>query len=170
MILLSVSSSSSSPIAAVFSVAFLLIYFSEPTLAAPCPINVFDSVVPRVEIWLQTFAPGSGTPIHRHSCEEVFVVLKGNGTLYLAETHGSFPGKPIEFPVFANGTIHIPINDAHQVKNTGQEDLQVLVIISRPPIKVFTYDDWFMPHTAARLKFPYYWDEQCLQESQKDEL
>ncbi|KAF2569979.1 hypothetical protein F2Q70_00000143 [Brassica cretica] len=189
MILLSVSSSSSSPIAAVFSVAFLLIYFSEPTLAAPCPIN--DSLLFSVEIWLQTFAPGSGTPIHRHSCEEVFVVLKGNGTLYLAETHGSFPGKPIEFPVFANSTIHIPINDAHQglrasckalnqsnvvctdvteVKNTGQEDLQVLVIISRPPIKVFTYDDWFMPHTAARLKFPYYWDEQCLQESQKDEL
>ncbi|CAA7047081.1 unnamed protein product [Microthlaspi erraticum] len=57
-----------------------------------------------------------------------------------------------------------------QVKNTGHEDLQVLVIISRPPIKVFTYDDWFMPHTAARLKFPYHWDEQCLQESQKDEL
>ncbi|KAH0908316.1 hypothetical protein HID58_031637 [Brassica napus] len=152
MILLSVSSSSSSPIAAVFSVALLLFYFSEATLGAPCPIN------------------GSGTPIHRHSCEEVFVVLKGSGTLYLAETHGSFPGKPIEFPVFANSTIHIPINDAHQVKNTGQEDLQVLVIISRPPIKVFTYDDWFMPHTAARLKFPYYWDEQCLQESQKDEL
>ncbi|KAF2569978.1 hypothetical protein F2Q70_00000142 [Brassica cretica] len=168
MILLSVSSSSSSPIAAVFSVAFLLIYFSEPTLAAPCPIN--DSLLFSVEIWLQTFAPGSGTPIHRHSCEEVFVVLKGNGTLYMAETHGSFPGKPIEFPVFANSTIHIPINDAHQVKNTGHEDLQVLVIISRPPIKVFTYDDWFMPHTAARLKFPYYWDEQCLQESQKDEL
>ncbi|KAF2538448.1 hypothetical protein F2Q68_00018649 [Brassica cretica] len=91
----------------------------------------------QVEIWLQTFAPGSGTPIHRHSCEEVFVVLKGNGTLYMAETHGSFPGKPIEFPVFANSTIHIPINDAHQVKNTGHEDLQVLVIISRPPIKVY---------------------------------
>lgn len=92
-----------------------------------------------------------------------------------------------------------------QVKNTGHEDLQVLVIISRPPIKMyvticlqeyllidiicprvtftnhielassftynrFTYDDWFMPHTAARLKFPFYWDEQCFQESQKDEL
>jgi len=69
----------------------------------------------QVEIWLQTFAPGSETPIHRHSCEEVFVVLKGSGTLYLAETHGNFPGKPIEFPIFANSTIHIPINDAHQV-------------------------------------------------------
>ncbi|KAF3569024.1 hypothetical protein DY000_02010918 [Brassica cretica] len=46
MILLSVSSSSSSPIAAVFSVAFLLIYFSEPTLAAPCPINGESRFIP----------------------------------------------------------------------------------------------------------------------------
>ncbi|PPE01310.1 hypothetical protein GOBAR_AA35989 [Gossypium barbadense] len=38
-----------------------------------------------VEVWLQTFAPGSRTPIHRHSCEEVFVVLKGSGTLYLVK-------------------------------------------------------------------------------------
>ncbi|XP_048625543.1 auxin-binding protein 1-like [Brassica napus] len=79
-------------------------------------------------------------------------------------------GNQLSFQSLPTGTIHIPINDAHQVKNTGQEDLQLLVIISRPPIKVFAYDDWFMPHTAARLKFPYYWDEQCLQESQKDEL
>lgn len=33
----------------------------------------------------------------------------------------------------------------------------------------FIYDDWFMPHTAAKLKFPY-WDKQCLQSPQKDEL
>ncbi|GKU86668.1 hypothetical protein SLEP1_g1162 [Rubroshorea leprosula] len=58
------------------------------------------------------------------------------------------------------------------VWNTNEyEDLQVLVIISRPPVKVFIYEDWFMPHTAAKLKFPYYWDEQCLQPApQKDEL
>ncbi|KAA8550911.1 hypothetical protein F0562_002595 [Nyssa sinensis] len=51
-----------------------------------------------------------------------------------------------------------------------QEDLQVLVVISRPPVKVFVYEDWFMPHTAAKLKFPYYWDEQCFQTPPKDEL
>ncbi|CAF1702675.1 unnamed protein product [Brassica oleracea var. botrytis] len=198
MILLSVGSSSSSQIAAIFSVTLLLFYFSEATLGSPCPIDglpivrniselpqdsygipglthmtVAGSVLhgmKEVEIWLQTFAPGAATPIHRHSCEEVFVVLKGSGTLYLAETHGSFPGKPVEFPIFANSTLHVPINDAHQVKNTGNEDLQVLVTISRPPIKIFTYDDWFMPHTAAKLKFPFFWDEQCFQESQKDEL
>ena len=34
----------------------------------------------------------------------------------------------------------------------------------------FIYDDWAMPHTAARLKFPYYWDEQCFEAPVKDEL
>ncbi|KAB2050697.1 hypothetical protein ES319_A12G006000v1 [Gossypium barbadense] len=124
-----------------------------------------------VEVWLQTFAPGSRTPIHRHSCEEVFVVLKGSGTLYLASSSNKYPGKPEEHFIFSNSTFHIPVNDVHQVWNTNEhENLQMLVIISRPPIKVFIYEDWLMPHTAAKLKFPYYWDEQCFQVPQKDEL
>ncbi|KAL0418780.1 UNVERIFIED_CONTAM: Auxin-binding protein T92 [Sesamum radiatum] len=126
-----------------------------------------------VEVWLQTFAPGVRTPIHRHSCEEIFVVLKGSGTLYLASnSHKNYPGSPQEFPIFTNSTFYVPVNDAHQVWNTNeQEDLQFLVIISRPPVKVFIYDDWYMPHTAAKLKFPYYWDERCYETSPiKDEL
>ncbi|XP_075483128.1 auxin-binding protein T92 [Primulina tabacum] len=126
-----------------------------------------------IEVWLQTFSPGTHTPIHRHSCEEIFVVLKGSGTLYLASnSHTKYPGKPQEFHLFPNSTFHIPVNDAHQVWNTnGPEDLQFLVIISRPPVKVFIYDDWSMPHTAAKLQFPYYWDEKCYQTpSNKDEL
>ncbi|KAI6695651.1 hypothetical protein NL676_023361 [Syzygium grande] len=125
-----------------------------------------------IEVWLQTFSPGTHTPIHRHSCEEIFVVLKGSGSLYLAsDSHGMYPGTPQEFSLFSNSTFHIPINDAHQVWNTNEhEDLQFLVIISRPPVKVFIYEDWFMPHTAAKLKYPYYWDEECLKASRKDEL
>lgn len=125
-----------------------------------------------IEVWLQNFAPGSCTPIHRHSCEEVFVVLRGNGTLYLAaESHGKYPGTPQAYPIFGNSTFAIPVNDAHQVCNTHNlEDLQMLVVISRPPAKVFIYEDWLMPHTAAKLKFPYYWDEPCVQSSVKDEL
>ncbi|KAH0660873.1 hypothetical protein KY289_029621 [Solanum tuberosum] len=126
-----------------------------------------------IEVWLQTFSPGSRTPIHRHSCEEVFVVLKGQGTLYLApSSHSKYPGNPQEYHIFPNSTFHIPVNDVHQVWNTGEhEDLQVLVVISRPPVKVFMYDDWSMPHTASKLKFPYYWDEKCYQTTtRKDEL
>ncbi|KAJ6790639.1 auxin-binding protein 4 [Iris pallida] len=123
-----------------------------------------------VEVWLQTFAPGSRTPIHRHSCEEVFVVLKGKGTLLLASSSSKFPGKPQEFPIYANSTFSVPVNDPHQVWNTDDvEDLQMLVVISRPPVKIFIYEDWDMPHTAAKLKFPYYWDEEAYY-SPKDEL
>lgn len=126
-----------------------------------------------VEVWLQTFASGSSTPIHRHSCEEVFVVLKGSGTLYLApHSHSKYPGEPQNFPIFKNSTFNIPVNDVHRVSNTNEnEDLQVLVVISRPPVKAFIYEDWSMPHTAAKAKFPYYWDEECFMAPyKKDEL
>ncbi|KAF7127972.1 hypothetical protein RHSIM_Rhsim11G0018300 [Rhododendron simsii] len=44
---------------------------------------------------------GSRTPIHRHSCEEVFVVLKGSGTLYLdSNSRLKYPGQPQEFLIF----------------------------------------------------------------------
>ncbi|KAG8389383.1 hypothetical protein BUALT_Bualt02G0223500 [Buddleja alternifolia] len=126
-----------------------------------------------VEVWLQTIAPGAGTPIHRHSCEEIFVVLNGSGTLYLAsQSHTKYPGSPQEFPIFSNSTFHIPVNEVHQVWNTDEhEDLHFLVVISRPPVKLFIYDDWLMPHTAAKLMFPAFWDEKYYQTPPiKDEL
>lgn len=30
-----------------------------------------------LEVWVETIAPGAGTPVHRHDCEEVFVILTG---------------------------------------------------------------------------------------------
>ncbi|KAJ6686294.1 AUXIN-BINDING PROTEIN 1 [Salix purpurea] len=103
-------------------------------------------VLKEVELWLQTCSPGSRTPIHRHSCEEIFVFLNGSGTLYLASSsHEKYPGKPQEHFVFANSTFHIPVNDVHQAWNTNEhEDLQMLVIISRPPVKVPFGDDFLL--------------------------
>ncbi|KAL8143126.1 hypothetical protein V2J09_016158 [Rumex salicifolius] len=125
-----------------------------------------------IEVWLQTFASGSCTPIHRHSCEEVSVVLKGTGTMFLSSnSHAKHPGNPQSFPIFANSTFNIPVNDVHQVCNTNaDEDMQLLTIVSRPPVKMFIYEDWSMPHTAAKLKFLFSWDEDCLETRQKDEL
>lgn len=81
---------------------------------------VKDFLDSQVEVWLQTFSPGSRTPIHRHSCEEVFIVLKGSGTLYLASSsHEKYPGKPQEFFFFSNSTFNIPVNDAHQVNSSS---------------------------------------------------
>ncbi|KAM3395526.1 auxin-binding protein T92-like [Capsicum galapagoense] len=92
-----------------------------------------------IQVWLQNFAPGSSTPIYRHSCEEVFVIVKGQGTLYLTlSSHSKYPGNPQEFHIFPNSTFYVPVNDAHQVYiwNTNEhEDLQFLVVISRPSVK-----------------------------------
>ncbi|XP_076917815.1 auxin-binding protein T85-like [Bidens hawaiensis] len=155
-------------------------------LNSDCVLKIYDNYITslthyltssailyaQVEVWLQTFGPGTHTPIHRHSCEEIFVVLKGSGTLYLASnSHSKSPGKPEEFSIYSNSTFYVPVNDAHQLWNTNEEeDLQVLVVISRPPVKIFMYDDWLTPHTAAKLKFPFPWDEECYQKTIKDEL
>ncbi|XP_057782608.1 auxin-binding protein T85-like [Salvia miltiorrhiza] len=126
-----------------------------------------------VEVWHQTLGPGAGTPIHRHSCEEIFVVLEGSGTLYLASnSHLKHPGTPQHLPFSSNSTFHIPVDNAHQVVNTNEhQDLKFLVVISRPPMKLFVYDDWFMPHTAAKLLSPIFWDQGSYQTPQEnDEL
>jgi hypothetical protein len=49
------------------------------------------------------------------------------------------------------------------------DKLMVFLIFSDIACCRFVYDDWSVPHTAAKLKFPYYWDEDCLSEP-KDEL
>lgn len=33
----------------------------------------------QLEVWSQVVAPGGATPVHRHDCEEVIVVLEGRG-------------------------------------------------------------------------------------------
>ena len=34
---------------------------------------------------METMVPGKGTPIHRHDCEEVWVVLSGTGTVSIRD-------------------------------------------------------------------------------------
>ena len=67
-------------------------------------------------MWLETVSAGERTPVHRHSCEEVFVVLKGRGTLLLGSTSLPYPGTPQEFPFSQNSTFTVTVNDPHQVK------------------------------------------------------
>jgi len=123
----------------------------------------------QVEAWVETVAPGSGTPIHRHDCEEIFIVLKGGGTLYIAPpSDNPFPGEPVATPFSANSTFSIPVNSVHQMLNTKDEDVHFYVIISKPPIKPFMYKTWSTPHEDAIPIFPINWD--IAEEATKDEL
>ena len=48
-----------------------------------------------------------------------------------------------------------------QVVNTGDDLLQLTVIISRPPIQVFVYDSWETPDALATPRVPYLFDREC---------
>ncbi|KAG0607010.1 hypothetical protein M758_9G185500 [Ceratodon purpureus] len=91
-----------------------------------------------IEVWIQTIAPHGRSPIHRHACEEVVIILKGYGTFYLSDGHDpDVPGKPKEIPIYPNSTFSVPVNSVHQVWNTHEaEDLQFMVAISRPPMEL----------------------------------
>jgi mannose-6-phosphate isomerase-like protein (cupin superfamily) len=77
-----------------------------------------------VEVWQQAFAPGAGTPIHRHACEEVFIVLAGRGTLFTraddddagasSELHDAVRPRALRFE--ANSTLVVPHDAVHQVR------------------------------------------------------
>jgi mannose-6-phosphate isomerase-like protein (cupin superfamily) len=108
-----------------------------------------------VEVWLETVAAGHGTPIHRHDCEEIFIVLTGSGTFFLSpKLDKSVPEVPKAFPISANTTFYVPPNDVHQVVNTGSVDMQFYVAFSRPPIRPFIYEEWSTPHAEAKEMFP----------------
>ncbi|KAL4457517.1 hypothetical protein ABPG75_012382 [Micractinium tetrahymenae] len=109
-----------------------------------------------VEVWLQTFAPGVGTPVHRHDCEEVFVIQRGAGSLRYRTAGGSVA----ELPFAANDTLVVPPNLVHQFVNSQlQGDLQALVVFDSPPIRIHTYANW--SSAEAVLQRPYFWDKEC---------
>lgn len=63
-----------------------------------------------LEIWSQSIDAQGATPPHRHDCEEVVIVLEGEGTLAMS-------GQEMHFA--AGDTVIIPRNEVHQIFNTG---------------------------------------------------
>ena len=59
-----------------------------------------------LEMWKQTIAPGSGTPVHRHACEEAIIVLSGSGRI-------TIEGEETDFG--PDSTLQIPHNAIHQI-------------------------------------------------------
>jgi uncharacterized cupin superfamily protein len=104
-------------------------------------------------------APGrSACPFHTHQvCDEIFYVLSGHGVLrYGEEITAIRPGDAISCPA-GTGT-------AHQLANTGSEDLVYLSIGSNAPeTEVCTYPDTGKImvdalQTVGRLEATDYWD------------
>jgi mannose-6-phosphate isomerase-like protein (cupin superfamily) len=82
-----------------------------------------------MEVWMQTIAAGAATPVHRHNCEEVIVVLRGSGTCTIeGETTGFGP----------NSTLVLPPNVVHQICNTGGSDMFIVAALGMAPVRVET--------------------------------
>jgi mannose-6-phosphate isomerase-like protein (cupin superfamily) len=79
------------------------------------------------EIWQQSLAPGSATPLHRHDCEEVIVFTGGNGVMHHAGE---------ETPVEAGTVLLCQPNELHQIVNTGKSDLSLYGILAISPVPV----------------------------------
>eukprot|EP00963_Diacronema_lutheri_P013484 scaffold2636_cov340-Pavlova_lutheri.AAC.146 len=129
--------------------------FDRPGLSHLTLWGAFQDHTKQVEVWMQTFAPGTGTPIHRHDNEEIFLVNHGQACI-----RTRMPGEKevLEKRVLENNTFMVPSNLMHQVWNTGREDVQVTVIIGTPPVRIFLYEQWDMNFNQGKLKHPYTFD------------
>jgi quercetin dioxygenase-like cupin family protein len=101
-----------------------------------------------LEVWMQTIAPGAGTPVHAHDCEEVVVVLRGAGECELEGRVEAFgPGS----------TIIVPRGAVHRITNTGAEELFVVAALAAAPVTVTTA-------AGERMHLP--WDQHELAAAQ----
>ena len=92
--------------------------------------------VETMEMWLQTIAPGAATPVHRHACEEVILVLSGSGTCTVA-------GKTTTFG--ANSTLILEPDVVHQIVNTSDVDMTLVAALTMAPVRVKTADGQPLP-------------------------
>eukprot|EP00887_Chlorella_sp_A99_P005108 scaffold25.g5108.t1 len=102
-----------------------------------------------LEVWMEWFAPGGGTPVHRHDCEETWLVLRGSGVAAIKRADGSVA----EAPIRANSTFTILPNAVHQVRVTGKEPLQA----------AYLYPGGFEESNTSpgNLIYPMLWDRAC---------
>ncbi|HEV8713411.1 MAG TPA: cupin domain-containing protein [Candidatus Binatia bacterium] len=89
-----------------------------------------------LEMWLQTIAPGAGTPVHRHACEEAIVILRGSGRITIEGVDTDFG---------PNSTLQIPPDAIHQIINTGTEEMFLVAALGQAPVRVCTADNQHMP-------------------------
>lgn len=96
----------------------------------------YDQGVRSMEVWVQTVASGAGTPVHRHACEEVILVLRGSGKL-------TVEGETSDFG--PNSTLVIPADAIHQIVNSGDEEMHLVAALGMGPVRVRTAEGAPLP-------------------------
>ena len=92
--------------------------------------------VSEMEVWMQTIAPGAATPVHRHACEEVIVVLRGSGQVTMEDEETKFG---------PNSTIIVPPDAVHQLVNSGAEEMFLIGVLGVTPVNVTTAEGETIP-------------------------
>lgn len=92
--------------------------------------------VKTMEVWLQTIAPGAATPVHRHACEEVILVLSGSGTCTVS-------GRTFAFG--PDSTLILEPDVVHQIVNTSGEEMKLVAALGMAPVRVKTADGEPLP-------------------------
>ncbi len=72
-----------------------------------------------ISFFLVHASPGGGPSLHKHPCEEVFVVQEGQATFTIGDTTLEVRGGQIVIG---------PANTPHKFKNSGEEPLQMVTI------------------------------------------
>jgi mannose-6-phosphate isomerase-like protein (cupin superfamily) len=81
----------------------------------------------RLSVWQQTMAPGAATPPHRHRCEEVVLVTRGEGEVHIGGAAYCFR---------AGQTLVLPPDVDHQIFNTGSGPLDTTAVFAATPVPV----------------------------------
>lgn len=89
-----------------------------------------------MEVWSQTMAPGAATPVHRHACEEVVLVLSGSGLCTVGdETHTFGP----------NSTLIFEPDVVHQIVNASDVEMKLVAALGMAPVRVKSADGAALP-------------------------
>jgi mannose-6-phosphate isomerase-like protein (cupin superfamily) len=89
-----------------------------------------------MEVWLQTMAPGAATPVHRHACEEVIVILTGSGTCTVGDRTYAFG---------PNSTLVLEPDVVHQIVNTSAVEMELVAALGMAPVRVRDADGAALP-------------------------
>ncbi len=94
-----------------------------------------------MSVWQQSMASGCATPPHYHDCEEVVLVLEGNGEVQIGDQRYSFG---------PDTTLVIQPSVPHQIFNTGSVPLKTVAAFSATPVGTFLpHGEWLeLPWTS----------------------
>ncbi len=118
-------------------------YSKEISKALGAGRNVWPQSGHPFDLSLVRVPPGKSVcPFHSHTAQhELFVILSGEGTVRAGDERHA---------IKAGDALMHPPGEAHQIINTGSEDLVFYVVADNPPVDIFHYPDsgkWgFRPH------------------------